>query len=287
MTTNKFPRPLVILFLFPLLFASCKTQETDLRQQQVFTNEQRQFGVKNTAGKIIIKPIYARLFPYFDYAKNYYEQSESSIPEPYPYYIAETTEGQLGILFANGRRAFPFIPAHSLEIDLPTKTIVAEKRQTDAPTTYQLYFFSGRLADTSNYFRIGYFENNELIILEKKRREEVYLWNINAPQKLGPYDHFNLWEPHNMLAVRYQDHWGLITTKGQPLLPIKYTRLWMMNDEYTNRRAFAQAEKPPGITFIGGATLADDRTQILLDENLQEYIMDVQPSGVRIIPKID
>jgi hypothetical protein len=49
----------------------------------------------------------------------------------------------------------------------------------------------------------------------------------------------------------------------------------MMNDEYANRRAFVQAEKPAGVTFIGGATLADDRTQILLDENLRAYIMDV------------
>jgi hypothetical protein len=287
MTTNKLLSTLTLAVLFLLLLTSCKIQETDLRQQLVFTNEAHQFGVKNTAGKVIIKPIYARLLPYLDYTKNYYERADNSIPQPYPYYIAENTEGQLGILSANGRKAFPFLTAQSLEIDLPTKTVVVEKRQADAPTAYQLYFLSGQLADTSNYFRIGYFEDYELIILEKKRREEVYLWNINDPQRLGPYDHFNLWAPHNMLAVRYQKRWGLVTTDGKPLLPLNYTRLWMMNDEYANRRAFVQAEKPPGITFIGGATLADGRTQILLDENLQAYTIEVQPSGTRIIPKID
>lgn len=287
MKPNNLPGSLGFSLLLLLLFTSCKTKQIDLRQQQIFTNGDRQFGVKNTAGKVIVKPIYARLVPYFDYAKNYYEREDNSTPQPYPYYIAENTEGQLGILAANGRTVFPFLTAHTLEIDLPTKTVVAEKQQSDNHTSYQLYFLSGQLADTSKYFRIGYFEDYELIILEKKRREEVYLWNINDPQKLGPYDHFNLWAPHNMLAVRYQDHWGLITTTGQQLLPLKYTRLWMMNDEYANRRAFVQAEKPAGVTFIGGATLADDRTQILLDENLRAYIMDVQPSGTRIIPKID
>ncbi|MGH1433062.1 MAG: hypothetical protein ACRBG0_01235 [Lewinella sp.] len=286
MITNKFPSQLVLILLYLLFLSSCKVQETDLQQQQIFINDHRQFGVKNASGKVIIKPIYAKLFPYFDIHKIYYEQADSSIPQPYPYYIAENADGQLGILSGNGRLVFGFITAHSLEIDLPTKTVVVGQQQANATTAYQLYFLNGSLADTSTYRRIGYFEDNELIILEKQR-DEVYLWNIDTPQKLGPYDHFNRWAPHNMLAVRYQKRWGLITSVGQPLLPMDYTRLWIMNDEYASRRAFVRAEKPAGVTFIGGATLADGRTQILLDENLKEYSIDVQAAGTRIIPKID
>lgn len=277
----------VYFFLLLIIIGSaCRVYQPDITQNEIFAEDDQYYGVKSSKGKVVIPPIYHRIFPYFDTYKKYYEQDDGAPPKPYPYYMVVDADGKRGIFAANGRKVFDFVMADALEIDLPTQTVVANSTQ-ERTTEAKLYYLNGKMADTTTYQRIGYFPDNSLIILEKVKREEVYLLNIDQQQKVGPYDHFNLWEPYGMLAVRYQKRWGLIDNTGKSLLPMNYTRLWMMNEEFTSSPFYANATKPENITFIGGATLADGKTRILLDEALQTYSIIVHAGSTSIVKRTE
>lgn len=276
----------LLLFFLIISCASCRIQQADITKNEIFVQDQKYFGVKSPQGKVLLPPTYHRIVPYFDVQKLYYEQDDSALPlKPYPYYIVEDASKKLGIFATNGRKVFDFITADALEIDLPTQTVVVSLKLAEGGRQAKLYHLNGKIADTTSYQNIGYFPDHPLIILQKVKRKEVYLLHLDQQLKAGPYDHFNLWEPYAMLAVHYEEQWGLLDATGKQILPMSYSRLWMMNDEYTQNTLFVKATKPENTTFIGGATLADGKTRILLDNALNEYAIIVNGRDISIVQR--
>ena len=131
------------------------------------------------------------------------------------------------------------------------------------------------------------------LIVEDGQNDEFYLYNPFTKKKLGPFDHFNIYNEDispvgmneldfekykklNLVKVRREvdnDYiWGVIDSKGIEILPMEYRNLEMFSEQHKSHPAFKKAVKPEGVDFIfKGAHISKPSTSIYFDNNFVKY----------------
>ena len=259
---------LLLLLIVLFLLNTCKSQ-----QATIYRGDNDKFGLMSSSGKMILDTQFLRITPYYDLEKGIYEAPGNRIPKgPFPYFIVKNAAEELAIADLSGKIIFDFIEARNLEIDTASNTVAAVHRLPTHGTVSKLYTLDGKLVDTTGYKNIGYFDDNELIILQESR-DTIYLFNVDNNQKYGPFDHFNWWPDVQWMSVRHDDKWGLIEVSGEELIPIIYSSIRRVTPEYLAHPYHRLAEKPEGVKFIFTAVYEDEssRKTVIFDENLKAY----------------
>jgi hypothetical protein len=300
------------LFFVTLVAFSCNAQHS-ISTNEIFRTEDNLFGVKSATGKQLIDPIYQQIRVAFPGEKKSLPPQEGvqALSEP-EYYLVSNASNQKALFDKNGKQIVDFMECTSIVVDQATQTmVVAKEIQAKRPPRSFLYTLKGELIFDDSFEAIGYIRHSDLIALiaEDGANDEFYLYNPFEENKLGPFDHFNIYnkdfttpkgiaEPNyvkykdqlNVITVRREEggdyRWGMIDPKGNEILPMEYSKLGLFSEADRNHPFFKQAIKPGGGDFIfRGLPIANRSTTILFDPNLEQYEFIIGPGGKGRIEK--
>ena len=153
--------------------------------------------------------------------------------------------------------------------------------------------------DTSFKY-IAFIEHSDLIalVVEEGAKTEIYLYNPFEQKKLGPFDHFNIYNEGsnlpmgmeasdfekykklNVLTVRREENndyiWGMVDAKGNEILPLSYKGIQILSASDKNHPAFKKAIKPEGVDLIFKAVqVSNPSVAIYFDSDLVQYELKV------------
>ncbi len=285
----------ISLLVVVILVLGCKTQYS-VTTNEVITTKDHLYGVKSKEGKLLIDSIYSRIHIFNEHAKLTLPPKKP-ISKQLEYYVVSNSNNKKALFNQDGKLVFGFIDCLSIIFDQHTQMIVATKKEqaNTQPRSY-LYNIKGELLFDASFENIAFINNADLIalIVEDGANDEFYLWNPFTMKKLGPFDHFNIYNDDsrlpkgmedsvfetckrlNIIAVRTEvdnDYiWGIIDSKGNEILPIEYKNLKIFLESKKNHPAFKKAIKPEGVEFIfTGAHMSKPSTSIYLDSSFVKY----------------
>jgi len=284
------------LILITLLAFGCNAQNS-VTTNEIIRTENNLFGVKSKNGKLIIDSIYKRIEVIYNHQKLMLPPNEKKrLPQQLEYYLVSNSNNQKGLFDKNGKMVFGFMDCQNIILDEHTQTVVVNvKEKPNTPPRSYLYNVKGDLLFDTSYENIGFISNSDLItlVVEDGRNDEYYLYNPFTKNKIGPIDHFNIYNEYsssfgmkasdfekykklNIVTIRREvdnDYiWGMIDSKGNEILPIEYKNLSIITERHTNHPAFKRAVKPDGVEFIlKGAHISKPSTSIYFDSNFDKY----------------
>jgi len=277
--------------LFCLMFFSttCVAQNS-VFSNIIFTSKDGFKGVKSKKGKILIPPFYKEIINIYSNNKKTFEGVQNTPSYLLEYYLVKNNSDLRGIVDANGKNIIEFDNFSDFQVDDRTGTIVLN-RQVGGRTMSALYNIKGENIDTTYYNQIGYIVDTDLIVLEKQKKKEVYLYHSKRKLKLGPFDHFVVWNDNQyitstkelqknksakpiQIAIRNKDLWGIINMNGETILPQKYSSLRLFSYEDAEHPFFKLAKKPTEVDFILVAHLREEALRTFYyDSNMEAYEM--------------
>lgn len=283
---------LLINLLVIILMAFGAHAQNAISTNEIFKTEDNLFGVKSQNGKVLIDAIYKEIRIAKTFEKLVLPPVEGR-PElsPLGYYLVKSTNQQKALFDSNGKLIFAFTDCSNLVFDQHTQTVV---KATQAGS--YLYNIKGELLTESPYKKIAFINHSDLIVLiaAEGSNKEFYLYNPFERKKIGPFDHFNVYnaasptpwgiEPTafdnykklNIIAVRREvdnDYlWGVIDIEGHEVLPMEYRNLKLFSKSQQEHPAYKQATKPEGVEFLfRGAHLSKPSTSIYFDRKWTKY----------------
>lgn len=286
----------ILLHFLILFFFSCNAQHS-VTTNEIIRTDENLFGVKSKEGKQLIDPIYKSIRVVRDFEKLKLPPSEGiHRQKQLEYYSVTNTDKQQAIFDKNGKLIFGFMDCLNMVIDPHTQTVVITKKTPANPKPRShLYHINGKLVFDTSYENIGFISYSDLIVLvaEDSPNEEFYLYNPFTKNKLGPYDHFNIFNEDsrlmgikdselekykklNVITVRKEIeneyHWGMIDAKGKEILPLEYKKITILLQRHKNHPAFKNAKKPEGVDLIfTGSHISKPSTAIYFDSNFKKY----------------
>jgi hypothetical protein len=273
-----------------------------VKTNEIIRTENRLFGVRAENGHLLIDTVYRQIRVLDNRAKLTLPPIESpqSI-EVLEYYIVSGTSGRKAIFDKNGKIFFDFVDCAALQFDEHTQSVVTVIKQADHRQRSYLYNTKGELQFETSFEDIGFISHSDLIalIVEQGSNDEFYLYSPFTKKKLGPIDHFNIFNKDmstfmmeesdlekfqklNIVTVRKEvDNeyvWGVIDASGNEILPIEFINLRMITTKDKQHPAFKRATKPAGVDFIfSGKQISNPSVQIYFDENFVKYEFKISP----------
>lgn len=247
----------ILLFIATLFAFSCNAQNS-ITANEVIVTKDGLFGVISKNGKLLIDSVYSeiKVLPGFEQILLPPRESRQMTSRP-AYYLVINSNGQKALFDQNGE----------LIVDFITCKYIAFITHSD--------LFALIVADSPN--------------------EEFYLYNPKTKKKLGPFDHFNIFNEDmstfgftaseaerlqklNIITVRRKvenDYlWGMIDAKGNEILPLAYRNFATMTESDKRHPVYKKASKPEGVEFIFRAThISNPSTIIYFDSNFDQYQM--------------
>ncbi|MCB0475988.1 MAG: WG repeat-containing protein [Flavobacteriaceae bacterium] len=284
-------------FLFlTLVVLSCNTQHSVITNEIIKTNDYL-FGVTSQNGNLLIDSIYGEIRVLYDNARQTLPPTtKRQPPEPLEYYVVSNTSGQKAIFDSNGKLIFDFIDCFEIQFDQHTQTVVTTTKLNDNRMRSSLFNLRGQMLFDTTFEHIYFINDSDLIalIVEEGSNDEFYLYNPFTKQKLGPFNHFNIfngdsspllgmnqlefekYKALNLITVRttidYDYRWGIIDMKGNEVLPVEYDYFRIIDNEMKTRY-IEKAEKPDDVDFIFYSRhYADKSTVLFLDFQINIYV---------------
>lgn len=284
-------------FLLVLLVFGCNTQNS-VTTNKIVTTKDNLYGVKSKEGKLLIDSIYEEIRIVHDFEKLILPPIESRQGlEQQEYYLVSNSGNQKALFNKDGSLVFNFQDCSGIIVDQHTKTIVTtSERSSKKQARSYLYNMNGELLLDASYENIAFISHSDLIALiaEEGPNDEFYLYNPFEKKKLGPYDHFNVYNedsspPLGMEESEFEKYkrlgiinvrkevnndyiWGIIDAKGNEILPLEYKNLRIFTNQDKNHLAFKNAIKPEGVEFIfKGSHPSKRSTSIYIDSDFVIY----------------
>lgn len=285
------------IFILTLLASfDCRAQ-TSTRTRQIVKSLNHLFGVMSKTGELIIDTIYGRINIIDENSKRILPVSDKPLTsEITDYYLVTDVENRKAIFDSNGKILFDFIECTSLQLDTETNSVVLVRLESNKQLRSYLYELDGQLVFKENFESIAFIKGSNLIalIVEDGAQDEYYIYNKATGNKIGPFDHFNIYNRNSQLPigmqleefVKYQklnvvavrklvnkDYlWGIYDLNGNEILPIEFKNLRMFSEADRKHFAFRSAKKPEGVDFIFKCShFSNSSVAIYFDRNFAKY----------------
>jgi hypothetical protein len=280
------------------LFASydCRAQNST-RNNQIVKSQNHLFGVMSQTGELFIDTIYGRINIIDENSKRVLPVSDKPMTsEITDYYLVTDIENKKAIFDSNGKILFDFIDCNSLQLDTETNSVVLIQLESNKQLRSYLYKLDGHLVFKENFESIAFIKGSNLIalIVEDGAQDEYYIYNNVTGNKIGPFDHFNIYNSNsqppigmqldefvkykklNVIAVRKlvkKDYlWGIYDLNGNEILPIEFKNMRMLSEADRKHIAFRSAKKPEGVDFLFKCShFSNSSVAIYFDCNFAKY----------------
>jgi len=285
-----------IFILFVCINMRCNAQNST-STNQIISSQNHLYGVMSKSGELILDTVYGRISVIDDNSRLVLPViNESVTPEITDYYLITDTKNKKAIFDSNGKIVFDFIDCHSLQFDIETKSVVIIQLQSDNRLRSYLYDLNRELVFEENFESIAFIMDSDLIalIVEDGAKDEYYIYNKTTGNRIGPFDHFNIYnrgsnlpigmkpsefakyKKLNVLAVRQTVEneylWGIYDLNGNEILPIEFKNLRMLSESDRNHIAFKRAKKPEGTEFLFKSShISNSSVAIYFDSNFAKF----------------
>ena len=285
-----------ILLLTLLVSSGCNGQNST-STNQIVKSQNHLFGVISKNGELLIDTIYGRINIIDESSKLVLPVTNKTVPpEITDYYLITDTVNKKAIFDSNGNIIFDFIDCNSLQFDTETKSVVLIQIELNNQLRSYLYDLDGQLVFKENFESIAFIKGSNMIalIVEDGVKDEYYIYNKNKGNRIGPFDHFNIYNGSsnppigmkqdefkkfknlNVVAVRKMvdnDYlWGIYDLNGNEILPIEFKNLRLLSESDKNHIVFKRAKKPEGAEFLFiGSHVSNPSVAIYFDSNFAKY----------------
>lgn len=289
-----------LIFAFLFLALSCGSQNS-VHTNKIFNAAGNKFGVMSKSGKLLIDSIYHNIYVLHDKARKILPPREGGPTSGYKfieYYLVRNDKKELAVFDHNGKIIFDFVECYALEIDESTQTIVKIMKEKNNELRSYLYNFNNQQLFEESFEDIGFVNNSNLIALIKEDgyKDEYYLYNTKSKVKIGPFNHMNFYTKDsspplgmaeeqyakyknlNVIFIRQKNEsenvWGVVNMEGKELLPIKYKKITIIDDD-TYKAVIEKATKPENVIFYFYTYSLDESSKLLLlDREMNFYKYD-------------
>jgi hypothetical protein len=287
----------IYLFLITLSAFGCNAQNS-VTTNEIFRTKDNLFGVKSKAGKLLIDSVFEEIRLIYPNEKKMLPPKENSMGlKPPEYYLVSNSTSQKALFDKNGDLVFDFTDCEGMIVDEYTQTVVVTKQVPEHTQARSLlYSIDGALLMDTTYEHIAFIKHTDLIalVVEEGPKTEIYLYNPFEQKKLGPFDHFNIYNEEsnlpmgmeasdfekyrklNVITVRREvdnDYiWGMVDAKGNEILPLSYKGIKILSSSDKSHPAFKRAIKPEGVDLIfKSALVSNPSVAIYFDSDLVQY----------------
>ena len=301
------------LILVALFYIGCNAQNTT-STNEIVQSEGHLFGVKSANGKLLIDTIFGEIRVLDENSRLTLPPSTKRVPPKLTeYYLVTDIERKKAIFDKDGKLVFGFMACFMLQYDKHSQAIVATKAQANNQLRSFLYDLEGNLIFDTSFESIAFINSSDLIalIVADGAHDEYYLYNPSTKDKIGPFDHFNIYNEDsnvpfgmelqefekyrqlNIVAVRQtvdNDYlWGVYDLSGNEILPIEYKNLKKLSEVDKNHNAYKNAKKPEGVDFLFKCSHRSQPSKaVYFDSNFHKYqhkIISI-PNGEYLIERI-
>ncbi|MFK7973167.1 MAG: hypothetical protein AB8F95_22550 [Bacteroidia bacterium] len=304
-------KTILAIFWMALLTLSCNAQNSVTTNEIIKTSDNL-FGVKSADGSLLIDTLYGRISIVYAGARLTLPTAKREVnPKPLEYYVVSNKAHQKALFNSDGKVVFDFVDCHSIQFDQHTQSIVTTELTASNSLRGKLYDISGQAVFDTTFESVAFINNSDLIALiaQDGSIDEYYLYNPFTKKRMGPFDHFNIYNKDSgpplgmkkedfvkytsldVIAVRKtvdRDYvWGIVDMKGDEILPIEYDYFRLVGNDMKGTY-LKNAEKPEDVEFLFYSRKSGSTYNMLfLDADMQVYEFKREDGQKGVIRKVE